>query len=393
MTSESPALERLAFWLLVASLGLVQLNLLVAETLFGLSALCWLPLAIRDERRPAAPAFMLPLVAYGAWTLASAAFSFDAQASLIDCKQLVLFLIVPMTIRLARADRATSAINVIIALGAAGALVGVVEYTMLGYHDDLSRRPTGLLSHYMTYSGVIMLVLTAAVARLLFYTGQRVWPAIAVPALAVALAVTLARNAWIGAGLSVSTLAALRQRRLLFALPVLAVLVVVFAPASIRNRAYSIVDLNDPSNRDRLAMLQMGAAMVRDHPFFGVGPDQVKVVYAQYRPPTAVNPTNPHLHNVPVQIAAERGLPALALWLWFIVVAARDLFRQVRRGPAPSIAAAGLGAVVAMLSAGLFEYNFGDSEFLILFLGLISLPFAAAWTAAGARRPTGAAGA
>ena len=31
-----------------------------------------------------------------------------------------------------------------------------------------------------------------------------------------------------------------------------------------------------------------------------------------------------------------------------------------------------------MLFAGLFEYNFGDSEFLMLFLGLISLPHAAA---------------
>ncbi len=33
-----------AFWLLVASLGLVQFNLLAAQTLFGLSALCWLML-------------------------------------------------------------------------------------------------------------------------------------------------------------------------------------------------------------------------------------------------------------------------------------------------------------------------------------------------------------
>ena len=36
-----------------------------------------------------------------------------------------------------------------------------------------------------------------------------------------------------------------------------------------------------------------------------------------------------------------------------------------------------------MLAAGLFEYNFGDSEFLMLFLLLITLPFALA-----AQRPT-----
>jgi hypothetical protein len=30
-----------------------------------------------------------------------------------------------------------------------------------------------------------------------------------------------------------------------------------------------------------------------------------------------------------------------------------------------------------MLSAGFFEYNFGDSEFLMLFLVIVTLPFAA----------------
>ena len=38
----------------------------------------------------------------------------------------------------------------------------------------------------------------------------------------------------------------------------------------------------------------------------------------------------------------------------------------------------GLAAVVSMLAAGMFEYNFGDSEFLMLFLILVTLPFAAA---------------
>ena len=35
-----------------------------------------------------------------------------------------------------------------------------------------------------------------------------------------------------------------------------------------------------------------------------------------------------------------------------------------------------LASVVAMLAAGLFEYNFGDSEFLMSLLILVTLPFA-----------------
>ena len=136
-------------------------------------------------------------------------------------------------------------------------------------------------------------------------------------------------------------------------------------------------DVNDPSNRDRVAMLHSGVEMVRDHPLTGVGPDMVKEVYETYRQPWAVNPLNVHLHNVPMQIAAERGVPALIIWLGFIGYCRRDLLKRLQHGRHPSLAAAGLAAIAAMLSAGLFEYNFGDSEFLMLFLVLITLPYAA----------------
>jgi O-antigen ligase len=140
-----------------------------------------------------------------------------------------------------------------------------------------------------------------------------------------------------------------------------------------------------------MAMLESGKLMIADHPLLGVGPNMVETAYLEkYRTPDAVDPPDQpgkpgkgrsHLHNVPVQLAAERGLPALAAWLWFVVVALRDLYRLVRRSTQVSekaLAAAGLAVVVAMLAAGLFEHNFGDSEVLLLFLGIITLPFAAA---------------
>ena len=64
---------------------------------------------------------------------------------------------------------------------------------------------------------------------------------------------------------------------------------------------------------------------------------------------------------MPLQIAAERGLPALAAWLWFIVVLLRDFWRKSRSSPLRSLPTAALASVVAMLAAGMFEYNFGDS--------------------------------
>jgi O-antigen ligase len=376
MTAVSARMERTASWLLLASLGLVLFNLLAAQVAFGLAAILWLRLVLTDRDGQHLPAFVWWLGGYAALTVLSALFSLDRSTSLPDLKQLLLFLMVPMVMRLARGDRAMTALDVIIAMGAAGAVLGVIQSAVYGV-GDLSNRPQGSLTHYMTYSGVIMLVLCAAAARLLFYGRQWVWPAVAIPALAVALVVSLGRNAYVGAVVGIGALLAIRRARLLVIVPVLALVFVIAAPASLKSRALSMFDLRDESNRDRLDMLAIGADIVRDHPLFGVGPDMVIHVYPQYRRPDAVHPVNVHLHNVPMQIAAERGLPALAVWIGFITVAAIGLTRQLRVGPAQAVAGSGLAAIAAMLSAGLFEYNFGDSEFLMLFLGLITLPYAA----------------
>jgi len=381
MTTRSSTLVAIGFVLITLSLGLVQFNLIAGQgVFFTAAAIVWLVVAVQEGRRPDAPPFFLPLLVYAGLTLVSAAVSGSAWEGFVDSKQLLMFLMVPIVTRFTRGDRATKTMDVIIAIGAAGALYGIFEFAILGKGADLDNRLTGPLGHWMTYSGVLMLTTCAAVARLTFTRLRSPWPAIAVPALLVALALTNTRNAWIGTFVAICVLLAIRNWRLVIVVPIVATLALVVAPGLVKKRAASIFDTADPANRDRMVMWKIGADMVRDHPVFGVGPHHLPAVYADYRQkyPEAVNLTNPHLHNVPIQIAAERGLPALAAWLWFVVVAARDLWRQVRARLAPAVAGAGLAALVAMLAAGMFEYNFGDSEFLMLFLGLITLPYAAA---------------
>jgi O-antigen ligase len=110
-------------------------------------------------------------------------------------------------------------------------------------------------------------------------------------------------------------------------------------------------------------------------------------VYPHYRDPGAVQQLNSHLHNVPMQIAAERGLPALLLWLWFIVTLLGDFIRRRKTTSVLFLNNAALASTVAMFAAGLFEYNFGDSEFLMLFLVLVTLPYAADRIAAASPPP------
>ena len=377
-----PLSERIPSALLLGFVAALQVSIALSHILLAAMLIAWAVSHARARKVPAAPRFFVPLLAYGALTLIASAFSIDPRASLLDSKQLVLFAIVPAVYDIARGPRASTVIDVIITVGAASAVYGIIQYGVLHY-DNLGRRPQGALTHYMTYSGVLMLVICAAAARLVFGRRDRIWPALVMPALIVALSLTFTRNAWIGACVAAGLLMVLKDFRLTALLPVILAALFIVAPQGLINRLTSTFNAQDPANQDRFAMIEVGARIVRDHPLTGVGPNMVPRVYADYRPDYAVNQTNPHLHNVPLQIAADRGLPALAVWIWLIGAVAVSAFRLFRRSHSRAsseavLAATALASVAAMLAAGLFEYNFGDSEFLMLFLVLITLPFAAA---------------
>jgi O-antigen ligase len=369
-------LDRVTFWLLLAFVAALQMSIAAANVLLAMTAVCWATALVRERTWPAAPRFFIPLACYALATLVSSAFSFDPPASFVDDKQLVLFALVPLVFDVARGRRAVTVVDVLVSIGAASAAYGIVQYGVLHY-DNLGRRPEGALTHYMTYSGILMLVVGAAAARLIFGSRDRVWPALIMPALVVALALTLTRNAWIGASVAVAVLFLLKDIRLMALAPFAVAALFFLAPASITDRMTSTFNAKDPTSQDRLAMLDIGAHITRDFPLTGVGPNMVPRVYAKYRPAYAVNPVNPHLHNVPVQIMAERGIPALLIWLGFVAALGAGLLRLFRSGER-LLAATGIAALAAMLAAGLFEYNFGDSEFLMTFLVLVTLPFAAA---------------
>ena len=78
--------------------------------------------------------------------------------------------------------------------------------------------------------------------------------------------------------------------------------------SALSDRISSAFDPNNPTVKDRVAMMREGQRMVTARPLVGVGPNMVKERYAEFRDPGAVEQVNPHLHNVPLQIAAERGL-------------------------------------------------------------------------------------
>ncbi|MCX6552867.1 MAG: O-antigen ligase family protein [Acidobacteria bacterium] len=369
-------LEQIAVWSLYGFVGAEQVSIAAAQILLAVMVVTWLALLATGRARFAAPPFFRPLLVYAVLTAVSTAFSVDPRASLIDDKQLLLYLVVPITYEIARGARARRAADVIITVGAASAAFGIIQYGILHY-NNLGQRPQGSMGHYMTYSGLLMMVATTAAARLLFEKRDWVWPAAVMPALLAALVLTFTRSAWVGASVAIAALLLMKDFRLIGALPVLIAIGIAVAPPQVTQRLYSMFDLKDPTSRDRVAMVREGVRMIAADPLTGMGPNMVEREYVRFRDTDSVQRVNPHLHNVPLQIAAERGLPALAAWLWFVTSAAMGLWGLLKNGRFKFLSAAGLAAIAGMLSAGLFEHNFGDSEFLMLLLVLITLPFAA----------------
>jgi len=197
--------------------------------------------------------------------------------------------------------------------------------------------------------------------------------ALALPLGCLALVLSQTRNAWLGAVAGLATVAVVRAPRTLWLLAAALVAVLLVRPATVMNR----LTLGDDSSRDRYYMWQAGIDMIEDKPVFGQGPGMILTVYPSYRWPEAPNPRAPHLHDNALQIAAERGLPCLVFWLWWVAAAMGDAWREARReAAAGGPALATLGVLVAVLAAGLFEYNFGDSEVLMFVLLTASFPYA-----------------
>ena len=124
-TTSGHLLESLATACLFGVAAFTQLSIAIAQALLFVGLVCWVALIVVRRERVEVPTFFYPLLAYAGWTLLSAVFSLDRARSLADCKQLVLFLIVPATYRLIRGSRAATMLTVIMSVGAATDMITV----------------------------------------------------------------------------------------------------------------------------------------------------------------------------------------------------------------------------------------------------------------------------
>lgn len=314
-----------------------------------------------------------PLSLYLVTSTVSAMISPNPWRSMLEVGEWFSFLVFPLALTLYRKvpQLQNLFLRVFGVFGIFISLYGLFQYFVLG-HQDLEHRITAMTAHVMTFSGILLPVSLLFIA-LMFGEHSRFATVVAVLS-TFALVMTLTRGAWVGWLAGFATLIVLRLHRWSLLVAAGIILAVVLSPISVFGRFASMFDLQQSSNLDRIRMAQAGIEMIRDYPLLGVGAANVKEIYPLYRPPDAPRFRIPHLHNNLIQIWAERGMLALFAYLLLIAMFLRICQVHLRGDPdRRTFSTAGMAIAVGLLFAGLFEFNFGDTEVLLTTLDVFAL--------------------
>ncbi len=246
------------------------------------------------------------------------------------------------------------------------------------YLDD---RIKGFASHWMTFGAEQMIVLLTLISFLLFAC-PRSWRLMGwgcVLVLWVSLMLGLTRSIFLlGVPVGAFYLFWAFKPWTLALVPVLALLSWLVMPFQVRERVKSVIAPHGEldSNTHRSVTRRTGWEMIKAHPWFGLGPEQIKPQFDSYVPRDIHRPLPHgwygHLHNIYLQYSAERGVPALMFLLWMIGKMLVDFTRALRSRSLDQdvryMVHAAIAVIAAVMAEGFFEYNLGDSEVLTMFL-------------------------
>lgn len=247
-------------------------------------------------------------------------------------------------------------------------------------------RASGWTRHYDTFAELMQMIaqlaLGLALANLRNHGPNRIFriAIIAAALLTAGLVFTAMRTVIVAfvIGASVMALRSLRATmKVAFTFALFAVL--AFAVVVVwQTRDRNALRLGDPSSSLRWQVAQVGLSRIPLHPIFGHGMDAMQLHWNEWGFP---GKDMLHLHSTPLQLAFDRGLPMLALWLWMMILFWLTTARAERRAADLSdtnyygIVLGTLGALTGFLMSSLVNYNYGDAEVAMMLwflMGMVS---------------------
>lgn len=389
--------ENAAFYLTCASVVSILFSIAVSNILLVLAFAALL----MSHQRMRFPPFWIPLLLFFAGTIVSLVLSTDPQAGRPAVRKFFVFLIVLVVYSTVRTlDRVRAVMVTAAGIMTFSALWSLVQFAQkVAQARDLGRqfytyyveeRITGFMSHWMTIGGQEMIVLLMACSVLLFSTDRKwkPWLLAAIAVIAASLLAGFTRSIWFGTFCGLLYLIWFWRRWLLLLVPIPIVILLLANPFAIRDRVLSVFQPHGStdSNQFRVIVRHAGIDMAKAHPWFGLGPEQVKAQLKDWIPPSVPRPLPAgwygHVHNLYVQYAAERGIPTMLAFMWILGKILYDYIHALRRtgprdGEVRAILHGAIAMMIGILAVAYYEVNLGDSEVLILFLSVVACGYVA----------------
>jgi hypothetical protein len=255
---------------------------------------------------------------------------------------------------------------------------------MVGHKSTHRFRASGWTRHYATYSEILQILVQLAFGLALAnFRNHRwsTWSKLAFAAtgvIALGVALTAMRTVLVALviGAGVISLRALGRKARIISLAGLLALLTVGAFVVYQTRARNALALSDDSSSLRATVAKVGLGRIMHHPIFGHGMDAMQTHWNEWGFP---GKDMLHLHSTPLQLAFDRGLPALGLWLWIMWIFWRSashgekLLRDSSDTNRYGILLGATGAVAGFFASSLVNYNFGDGEVALVFWWLMGI--------------------
>lgn len=323
------------------------------------------------------PPFIIYFLIYILCTLISIIFSIDIKESFIDSKELFIFLLFPLYFLILNSQkRIMTSLSVILISGIIHSFAGI--YQSISWGITLDKRIKGFTSHWMTFAGLMMFILIFFFIKGFYENGNKknklIYFILLVP-IVIAIGFSLTRSVWVGTFFGIGLFIIYYNYKVLYFLIPLFIIAIFILPQSVKSRFFSIIDLNNATNKDRIIMAQKSFNIFKKKPLFGVGANNIKKVYKETEPKNA--PLNEHLHNNFLQTLAERGIFTLFALIAAFISIIINLIKKIKNGTVfqKNLAIGVLFTFIGFIMAGMFEYNFGHSQIKFILFYFISLPF------------------
>jgi O-antigen ligase len=252
------------------------------------------------------------------------------------------------------------------------------------------RRATGFYNHWTTYAEMLQLIASLAIGLFFALPRKRnrngAVLALVIGGMGIALVLSVTRASWLSLLISTAVITSLSvSRRMLLVLGLCAVPLILGGLFVLqKKRNVGFFDKKDDSIVWRERTWHDGFQLLTSNPrhlLVGVGMDSIKAHWREWGLFDGGRMPMGHMHSDYLQIALERGVPALIAWLILLGTYARMLWRLRRRVPVENwiergIVLGALGGLIGFMSSGLVHYNWGDSEVVMIFYLIMGLSLA-----------------